>query len=414
MCSSHRMGEGKDAMSLQHIKDITSTHHGPAKLAGVCSCRSSGWAEIKIRRPTGNVGWMMHLQNRPHPLSLTHPSVHSIPCSEVGLVSASLPSEKLTTGAETSAGGKEKVFFSREVGSFTEISVLPSREEHVTRKDGEESLAVSEKQQQTAKELVYDEGGQGGEGVWELAKDKEVSKENDGGNLGEQEVIKQRRKSLGEQEVTNHRRKSLGKNEVINHRRKSLGEQEVVNHRRKSLVEQEVINRTRKSLGEQEVINQRRKSREEVGGVCGSEAKAKVVETGGKDEAGRQDAAGLLTIEEAAAVAELRKDSISTDDSRQFSSMTSLSPDYMVSPTQSKRSAHSQSWSEKQGSSPLLISSAPRASSYSFSVEHLPPLFSYDEGEEFGRSLALHQGAAVTSVEEQVRVILPCLEFNAS
>ena len=50
-----------------------------------CTCQASSWAEIKIRRPAGNTGWMMHLQNRPHPLSLTHPSAHKIPENEISL-----------------------------------------------------------------------------------------------------------------------------------------------------------------------------------------------------------------------------------------------------------------------------------------------------------------------------------------
>ena len=31
---------------------------------GLCSCWSWGWAEVKVRRPSGSTGWMVELQNR--------------------------------------------------------------------------------------------------------------------------------------------------------------------------------------------------------------------------------------------------------------------------------------------------------------------------------------------------------------
>lgn len=30
-----------------------------------CHCICQGWAEIVIRRPSGNISWMMRIQNRP-------------------------------------------------------------------------------------------------------------------------------------------------------------------------------------------------------------------------------------------------------------------------------------------------------------------------------------------------------------
>lgn len=68
-----------------------------------------------------------------------------------------------------------------------------------------------------------------------------------------------------------------------------------------------------------------------------------------------------------------------------------------------KRTANSQSWSEDTAAtSPVAI--MPRPSSYSFSVENLPPLLSYDGGEEFSHSSSLNEGGAALSEEEQVRM----------
>lgn len=32
---------------------------------GECHCICQGWAEINIRRPTGNISWVMRIENRP-------------------------------------------------------------------------------------------------------------------------------------------------------------------------------------------------------------------------------------------------------------------------------------------------------------------------------------------------------------
>lgn len=345
-CSLNRMGDGKDDASLHSIGDVSSAYRGTGELTGVCSCRSSGWAEIKIRRPSGNTGWMMHLQNRPHPLSLMQPSAHSIPDSDIGLLSASLPVAKLATIGEALAGENEDIFFSREVGSYTDISFLSSISAHFTgvrgegdqacKEDGRESMPVGDSQQ-PAKEMEDAESGKIEEG--------ERSAEKDKGFLEPSKVG---------------------------------------------------------CLGVREVTSVRESSREDVGEEVGE----RKVDAVAVDEDEELDVASLLDLKDADIVhkenhrSELEVNSINTDDSKSPSMLT-LFPDYEVSSTQTKHSPHSQSWSENAGSTtPLFISSAPRASSYSFSM--FPPLFSYDEEEEFSRSLPLHQGAVVMSDEEQV------------
>jgi hypothetical protein len=67
-----------------------------------------------------------------------------------------------------------------------------------------------------------------------------------------------------------------------------------------------------------------------------------------------------------------------------------------------KRTSNSQSWSEDVVvTSPVTIT--PRPSSYSFSMENLPPLLSYDGGEEFSHSPSLTEGGVTLSEEEQVQ-----------
>ena len=59
--------------------DETTEDLGRLKLPGgipdqvLCSCWCKGWAEILIRRPTGNISWMMRLQNRLQALSVGEP-----------------------------------------------------------------------------------------------------------------------------------------------------------------------------------------------------------------------------------------------------------------------------------------------------------------------------------------------------
>lgn len=339
-CSSNRMGDCKGGMPLQSVNDLSSIYHGTTEFMGVCSCRSSGWAEIKIRRPSGNTGWMMHLQNRPHPLSLTHPSAHSIPDSEIGLLAASLPLEKLATIGETLTGENEEMFFSREVGSFTDISFLSS----ISTKFS----SVDDKREQITKGGARDSVT--------VARDEQLAK-----------IVEESGKSKGEDSGA-----------------KIVGG---------GVLEAKKVN----NLGEKEAKVQRESSQEEVN------EEERRVEVGEEDGGGadKQDLLSIGEVEFISHAEDQENDSISTSDSKSPST-TALFPDQLVSSSQVKRSSNSQSWSENVGSSPLAIFSAPRASSYSFSMEHLPPLFSYDEGDDFSRSPSLLQGEKVMSEEEQV------------
>ena len=56
----------------------------------LCSCWCLGWAEVKVRRPTGNVAWVMRLQNA---TKQPAPSV-TLGGGDWGLLAASLPLEE--------------------------------------------------------------------------------------------------------------------------------------------------------------------------------------------------------------------------------------------------------------------------------------------------------------------------------
>ncbi|KAG1709737.1 Tuberin [Nymphon striatum] len=53
-------GHDKNPLKFDEDKE---THPRPRHL---CSCWCQGWAEVKIRRPTGNTSWMMRIQNEPY------------------------------------------------------------------------------------------------------------------------------------------------------------------------------------------------------------------------------------------------------------------------------------------------------------------------------------------------------------
>lgn len=59
----------------------------------LCSCWCRGWAEIKIRRPTGNISWLMRLQNRLVPLSAGYPLTTSDTGADWSLLAAHYPME---------------------------------------------------------------------------------------------------------------------------------------------------------------------------------------------------------------------------------------------------------------------------------------------------------------------------------
>ena len=46
-------------------------------IATLCSCWCRGWAEIKVRRPTGNVAWLMRVQNKLDVLATPQPTAEA-------------------------------------------------------------------------------------------------------------------------------------------------------------------------------------------------------------------------------------------------------------------------------------------------------------------------------------------------
>ena len=46
-------------------------------IATLCSCWCRGWAEIKVRRPTGNVAWLMRVQNKLDILATPQPTAEA-------------------------------------------------------------------------------------------------------------------------------------------------------------------------------------------------------------------------------------------------------------------------------------------------------------------------------------------------
>ena len=69
------------APSLSH--DPSLEEAGPPTT--LCSCWCRGWAEIKIRRPTGNVSWLMRIQNKLDILATPQPSATEYDWSLLGL-----------------------------------------------------------------------------------------------------------------------------------------------------------------------------------------------------------------------------------------------------------------------------------------------------------------------------------------
>lgn len=66
--------------------------HGNSSSPQLCSCWCRGWAEITIRRPTGNISWLMRVQNRLQPLHpMTSTQLGQSLDSQLGLVALNLP-----------------------------------------------------------------------------------------------------------------------------------------------------------------------------------------------------------------------------------------------------------------------------------------------------------------------------------
>ena len=344
------------SLNISDASSADASTLGGGNVPSLCSCFCGRWAEIKIRRPSGNIGWMMQLQNRPYPLSLTHPSTHGIPESELGLLAANVPSERISISERPSCEGtvretqiEEEIFFSREVGSFTDISFMsniPSSiasAEHVSAQDNPlDSSNV---------EIKVVSGGE------EPAKviDPGEFRINDDSCIATESKISDR----------------------------------------------EIDNGLSNALSD---------SMTEVSKVC--EGGASEVVKGDEDET------GLLNISDTVTIMQDSKDghSESEKDDRKLESGKSASVPPPDSSCQAsgplppiKRSSNSRSWSEDGVTSPLPI--APRSSSYSFSMDNLPPLLSYDEGEDFSRSPSLHIGGKIMSEEEQVLASFECVQI---
>lgn len=316
------------------------------EMASAYSCWHGGWAEIKIRRPSGNTAWMMRLQNRPHPLSLTHPSLLGIPESELGLLAASLPPEEgvkvQVGGTEVTEGGRWKnegeFIVSQEVGSYTDISFasnLPRVLSGGSEARKEQSNIVSESKEETKDGYTRTQSGtSGAEHTLEATADKAglVVEAADAPGL------------------------------------LSIGEVATLVDNKASTTEQ--VQQTEADLAG---------------------------EAGSSKHGDSQSASSYANPENSQAT------SSSTVQAASSSAIPGdLQPGILdSSSSQARRQVNSQSWSENVETAAVPIT--PRASSYSFSMEHLPPLLSYDGGEEFGQPPSLHEGGRVMSEEEQVR-----------
>lgn len=350
-------------------------------------CWHGGWAEIKIRRPSGNTGWMMSLQNGLHPLSLTHPSSLGIPESELVLLAATFSPEGGQLLEDSGEGGvalyegngikekgvevEEEYFFSTEVGSFTDIT-FTSRipDSHASSAAGHatgDAHHVTKDAHHVTKDAHYVT-----EDAHHVTKDAH--------------------------HVTDARIEPVGVGSGFEEASTS------VKHSKLSDDGLKVV--PSKS--------------DEVSGVG---SKVKVQEGGSFDDEKSvtgtlvEDGGGAtkLSISEASAImhSACHSDPSPHDDKQGEENVAEAATEQataVVSGVPSalggvvahvKRVANSLSWSKDvMVTSPVTI--IPRPSSYSFSVENLPPLLSYDGGEEFSLSPLLNEGGAVLSEEEQV------------
>ena len=60
LSSEYELIEKEDAMSLNSKQGVESA---APMVDALCNCSCEGWAEIMIRRPTGNTSWMMKIEN---------------------------------------------------------------------------------------------------------------------------------------------------------------------------------------------------------------------------------------------------------------------------------------------------------------------------------------------------------------
>ena len=57
----------------------------------LCSCWNRGWAEVKVRRPTGSVSWLMRVQNQLDLLSSLDPLLTSHLWRDIGIAEMNYP-----------------------------------------------------------------------------------------------------------------------------------------------------------------------------------------------------------------------------------------------------------------------------------------------------------------------------------
>ena len=351
------------------------------QMSEFCDCWRSGWAEIKIRRPSGNTGWMMRLENRPHPLSLTHPSTYSVPESELGFLATNIPPERTRISGGDNLEKEinpDEMFFSCEVGSFTDISFMSSG---MT----ENSTGTSQDQKTgyvtTRVEGISESGSIGRFIRSEVGSGGDVERDNITGS-----------------DVGTVREENDNKNEIF----RAIGDTSII-----SMDDTQQHNEYEEEKDKASIPN------------LLSISEAAVVD-GKHDEKQNDDSKSLLSLlsisEAATAVKddEQNKSSVEGKFMEDVNSNKSLTLPIDVSVFQGntslfnkvpsvKHPTNSQSWSENGGTLPLTITT--RASSYSFSMEHLPPLLSYDGGEEFSFSPLLHEGEEIMSEEEQVKLV---------
>ena len=361
-CAIHYPKESPNKLSNFNDRKAARTNDD---MSLVCSCWRSGWAEIKIRRPSGNTGWMMQLQNQPRPLSLTHPSSHGLRESDLGLLAVNIPHERLDVLSEACHKDKdpaqeekslnEDMFLSREVGSFTDISFLSSVE-----KDMADQVEKPVSQQGGVEANVDTNNSPVKVVVSGLTEDH---MRGDLGTLDEGAVA-----------VPAKGEKALGDNQDVSIVESAISQETVQDCKDTSVGEREKIIDSTPGLLD---IN-------EAAGVVGGDVQSE---------------------EEASLKRRLSVDKGKTTP-LPISVLSFEGHSVSVIPPHVTRQANSQSWSETNETSPLPIS--PRASSYSFNMEHLPPLLSYDGGEDFSCSPSLHKGGEIMSEEEQVEYILQC------
>lgn len=53
-------------LRLQDTDDMSWSRVGELAAAGQCPCFCSNWAELHVRSPTGDVCWVMRMQNQVH------------------------------------------------------------------------------------------------------------------------------------------------------------------------------------------------------------------------------------------------------------------------------------------------------------------------------------------------------------